>query len=127
MNGLLLVSYVALWVLFLVVAFVLVSILRNLGEVYDMLRTWRPRDDDAITLIVGEVVPHISVTTIAGESVSLVRLIHAKTAIYIISPHCEPCRKILEAVAQDENLPGIQSDDIQDYIVISQGSAAETE
>lgn len=41
MSGLWLVSYIALWLLFLVVAVALLSVLRNLGVIYESLRYLR--------------------------------------------------------------------------------------
>ncbi|NOK58402.1 MAG: hypothetical protein GFH27_549279n208 [Chloroflexi bacterium AL-W] len=123
MTGVWLVSYVALWILVLVLALVLVSMLRNLGTIYETLQTWRPVHDP-IKLKVGEVVPALTLTSITNETVSLTDHQGTPLAVAIISPGCEPCHDLAKVLARGEALPQTNGERL---IIISVGSGAETQ
>lgn len=88
MSGLFLLSYIALWVLFLAVALVLVSVLRNLGLIAEAIRAEQPLNVTSSKLRVGEVLPEIVLQTRNGEDASVHDLAGVRTALIIVSPYC---------------------------------------
>jgi len=102
MSGLWLVSYVALWVLFLIVSLLMISILYHIGVIYNRLDNRRP---PPTKLIVGEQLPDIRVKNLGGAWVQISELLSGSrgVAIVVVSPACSPCRKILKAIAAGES------------------------
>lgn len=123
MTGIWLVSYVALWILVLVLALVLISMLRNLGTIYETLQTWQPMHEP-IKMKVGEVVPALTLTNRANETTSLTEHQGIPLAVAIISPGCGPCHDLAKVLARGEPLPQTNG---ERPIIISIGSVAETQ
>lgn len=99
MSGLLLVSHIMLWVLFLAVAVVLVSVLRNLGIIAEAIRVGQPLQVMSTKLRVGDVVPNITLQTCNGQPTFVHELAGRSTALIVVSPHCGSCHTLLEHIA----------------------------
>jgi len=98
MSSLWLVSYVALWILFLTVAVVLVSVLRNMGTLYEALERGALLPDQ-IKLVDGKLTPELALQTLDGDSVTTVAFHGQVTALTFINPNCGPCRDLLRDLA----------------------------
>jgi hypothetical protein len=99
MTGIWLISYVALWVLFLGVAVVLISVLRNLGIIYESIQQLPQLRTSPTKLETGQALPNIMLQTLSGEALSLAALQGSKTAVSIVSTQCGPCRDLLSTIA----------------------------
>lgn len=97
MSGLWLVSYIALWVLFLAVAVVLIGVMRNLGVIYESI-TPAPKQSSPSNLIPGQSLPEVNLLTLAGDIIPISKIGGMKMAISIISPTCSPCQELLERI-----------------------------
>lgn len=103
MSGLWLASYVALWVLLLVGAIALVSMLRNVGELADAVKRLHvPRD--TVTLQPGNTAPVLALTTADGSTVATAAFTGTPTTYAVISPGCGPCRSFVDALGADRPL-----------------------
>lgn len=125
MSDVWLVSYVALWVLFLVVAVVLLSVLRNLGTVYEAMQQPHPAPSEPIKLTAGEPLPDLVLEDLSGEGVSLATFRGQRSAFMVISPGCGPCRNLLEALAAPAH-SSIDHFSAAQRVVISTGSGPTT-
>lgn len=126
MSGLWLVSYIALWILFLVVAVVQLSVLRNLGTIYETLQQQQHGSPpEPIKLVAGQPVAELRLQHISGEPATLATFRGQPTAFAVISPGCGPCHDLLGAlnrgVALEQN--GL---DARQRVVISVGSGEQT-
>lgn len=99
MSGVWLVSYIALWVLFLVVAVVLISVLRNMGALYEMLEHIPPAQNAAIKLIAGTPIPELTFEALDGNQLTTTAFRGQTIALTFISPGCGPCRDLLRDLA----------------------------
>jgi peroxiredoxin len=129
MTGLWLVSYIALWVLFLVVAVVLLSVLRNLGVIYESLET-TSRKSPFVTqtkLETGKPLPNLTLATRTGDTVELSTFQGTRTAFAVVSPHCSACYDLLKDIAANEvdGLNGSISGSTQ-WVIISVGDTPDT-
>lgn len=125
MSGLWLVSYIALWILFLVIAVVLLSVLRNLGTIYTALQQPAMPEPPPLNLTAGQPVPALQLQHISGEPATLTAFRGQPTAFVVISPGCGPCHDVLGALShgtalEENGLSGRQR------VVISLGSGPET-
>jgi hypothetical protein len=100
MTGLWMLSYVALWVLFLIVAVLLVSVLYHLGNIYNKIEKKLPAPTK---LTIGENLPQVDVQTMDGRLMSLSQFQGAKTAFAIISPGCYTCFNMLKRMANGDD------------------------
>lgn len=103
MSGLWLVSYVALWVLFLVTAFALLSVLRNMGELAEALKRLNA-PHDTVTLVAGHAAPIVALQAANGALVATTDFRGQPTTVAVISPGCGPCRSFAEALADGMTL-----------------------
>lgn len=96
MTGIWLVSYIALWILFLVVAILLLSVLHNLGAIYDLL----PEREPAPTkLEADDILPEIELVTLSSGQKTLISDFEGvKTAFSIVSSGCSSCVDFLEGI-----------------------------
>jgi peroxiredoxin len=100
MTGIWLISYIALWVLFLILAVVVLLTLRSLSVVIERIEgLQRGEVESSTTLTVGERVPDVPLDTRDGAHSSLESLRGADTAVVVISPGCGACRDVLAEVA----------------------------
>lgn len=126
MTGLWLISYIALWILFLVVAVVLLSVLRNLGVIYESMVKTVKLSPPPTKLVAGEVLPELTLQTLAGDSTSLSEFPKKKTAFIIVSSHCSPCVSLLKRIAEDNTNPDPLDSTIRSRIIVSVGSIPES-
>lgn len=124
MIELLLISNIVLWVLFLIVAVVLISVLRNLGTIYDSLPQRRAQGQTK--LLPDQQLPDVNLASLSGESVPASIFLGEKTAITIISPTCSPCREILEGIIKGTWEPDPRDKTVQRLAVVSLGNTRET-
>lgn len=124
MSGLWLVSYVALWLLFLLTAFALVSVLRNMGELAEAVKQIGGTGQ-SILLKQGEIAPEIPLHTIHDQPFSTATLRNQATTFATISPGCGPCHELLHALAH-----GVEPDEFRARdgrrILVSTGTSQET-
>ena len=100
MSGLWLASYLVLWVLLLVMAVALVSMLRNVGELAEAVKRLHvPRD--TVTLQPGKTAPVLALTTADESTVATAAFTGTPTTYAVISPGCGPCRSFIEAIGAD--------------------------
>jgi hypothetical protein len=99
-TGLWLISYVALWVLFLVVAVLLISTLYHLGVIYSRIEHRVP---PPTKLVRGEILPDVALQAPDGHQIQASQFAGSKTAFVIISPGCSSCLMILEEIARGDN------------------------
>jgi peroxiredoxin len=126
MTGLWLVSYIALWILFLLMAVVLLSVLRNLGTLYESLAVAPPLEEQPIKLTAGEALPDLTMRTLSGEQVPISMFQGTKTAFFVVSPQCSPCIRLLEDIAEDGADPYPHDGSVQRRVIVSIANAAET-
>ncbi len=100
MSGLWLLSYLALWGLFLVVALALLTVLRNLGVIYQSLAN-RASDGNSFPtkLVPGSQLPELKLRSLQGGTDRLTLPRGQKTAVVIVSPRCSPCHSLLREIA----------------------------
>lgn len=122
MTGLWIVTYVALWLLFLTEAVVLVSVLRNLGVVYTSLAALAPHAKRAPTALkTGDLLPDITFETLEGQPVSLKEFNDHKQAVALISPTCVPCAHYLEEVVRHGGEPDPLDPSVRLGLIVSFG------
>jgi hypothetical protein len=123
MSGLLLVSYIALWVLVILIAVIQLTVLHNLGAIYEQFPKMRPAPTKLKT---HDYLPPIQLK--ANKSAQLKTSSEFKgtrMAISIVSPHCGSCLTHL----QQMGLEGAQADptdpSVKDRVVIAIGEPEE--
>jgi thiol-disulfide isomerase/thioredoxin len=129
MTGLWMFSYIVLWILFLVMAVILIGVLRNLGVIYESLANSRPSSTHQVPtkLVAGEPLPIAFALHGLGDApVSLSDFRGAKTAFSIVSPSCGPCHTLLQAIARDEIKPDPQDVTVLKRVIVSVGDIADT-
>jgi thioredoxin-related protein len=127
MTGLWLISYIALWLLFFLVAIALVSVLRNLGVIYESLETMVPRSRRASTkFTAGDIVPDLTLSTLAGEEVNISNFRGRKMAFLIVSPNCSPCRDLLRDIAENGESLDPLDPSVHHKAIVSIGNKPET-
>lgn len=127
MTDLWLVSYIALWILFLAVGVVLLSILRNLGVIYSSLEAVAPQTRAAPThLKAGQRVPDLTWRTLTGDSRAVSDLGGVRQAFSFVSPTCGPCLKFLQDVARNAVPPDLHDPSVGHRVIVSVGDAEGT-
>ena len=102
MTGLWLVSYIMLWLLFLSIAIVQISVLRNLGIIYQRIERRFPLPTG---LVAGDPLPEVTLTTLDGVQVQISRFLRgAKSAIVIVSPTCSGCFGLLKKINAGDHM-----------------------
>ncbi len=128
MSGIWLVSHIALWVLFLVIAIVLVSILRNLGVLAEALQALQHSGGGAsIKLQSGAGVPDLPLQTLQGATIRTSAFAGKATAFVIISPHCRPCHDLLRHVTASASAADPLDLGVQQTVIVSTGARDETQ
>jgi hypothetical protein len=105
MTGIWLISYLALWILVVIVAVVLLLMVRSLSIVVEKLQALQAAPEPATTLSVGETLPDVALRARDGMLHAIHRFRGADTAVVIITPGCGPCRDVLAEVSQHPNAP----------------------
>jgi hypothetical protein len=122
MSGLWLVSYIALWILFLVVAVVLISVLRNLGIIYESLRA--PSSDQRpapSSLTTGQRVPEVTWRTLAGHAKTVSEMTGVRQAFALVSPDCAPCLDYMKELSEGTRDLDPLDSTLRDWVVVSIG------
>src|SRR5690242_181352 len=119
MDGIWLVSFIALWIIVIVEAVLILLLYRQLGILYLGTASGVSRDG----LAVGTAAPDFNLRDVDGQAVSLSSLRGRNVLLLFGSTHCEPCRRLL---------PGLQdfaARDGRDFEVLwlNQGTPEETE
>lgn len=122
MSGIWLVSYVALWVLVILLAIVVLGLVRQLGVIY-----LRLGPDSAVTtsegLEINSPAPEFqSEDVISGRRVTLTDLKQRPSLLIFISPTCGPCAKLMPHVA---DLMRVRNS-AANIVLISQSTEQET-
>jgi hypothetical protein len=90
-----LVSYVALWVMFAIMAVVIIGMLRLIGSLYSTVETLK-RDQGPLTnLVSGKEVPEVEMQTLDGTTTTIGQFAGKNTAFVIVSSDCTHCQEIL--------------------------------
>ncbi len=95
MSGLWLISYVALWILFLVMALLLIGLLHLVGEIYKAMSLEPP----VTSLKKDEEAPEIVLQDLKGKRATTEQFRGRITAFVIVSEGCSHCHKLLEEMA----------------------------
>lgn len=122
MSTLFWVSYVFLWLLLIIVSIVLLSVLRNLGVIYESLGNTKSKGSALDQkLPAGQQLPDISLEQFNGTKTSLLDHIDDKLAISIVSPSCGPCHTLLHDIVGGEWQIDPLDPSIKKSIIISLG------
>lgn len=126
MSGLWLISYVALWVLFLIVAIVLLAVLHNLGVIHQSMVAARQStihlaNPAPTRLVAGEALPELTLGTLTGEPRALGDFQGAKTAFLVVSPNCSPCHTALKDIATGRRAPDPLDPTVRHVVAVSTG------
>lgn len=126
-GSIFIVSYIVLWVLWLIVTVILVSVLRNLGIVYRSLEALSPAANRAPTALkAGDRLPDVTWRTLAGDPVTIGTLDSHRQAVALVSPSCEPCLAYLRDIAAATLDPDPLDRSVRLGVVVSLGDDAET-
>lgn len=130
MTGIWLFSYIALWVLFLAVAVVLVSALRNMGVLYEMVARLSVQPSNLRSaptkLVPGEPVPDVALQTLLGEVVPVTHFRGEKMAFVIVNPGCSPCHTLLRHISKNSANLDPQDPSVQYKVIVSLGDSQGT-
>ena len=96
MEGIWLVSYVALWLL-LALGVVVASLLRNLGLLATAVQQLKSGTQDTLLLEAGTLAPELPLTTLDGQPTTLAAQRGALAVLVFVSPGCGPCHDLLLA------------------------------
>lgn len=121
MTGLWLVSYIVLWILFLLVSVVLLSVLYHLGVIYDKVDKRSPA---ATTLSTGQAVSEAALLALDGRKISVSQFRGSPVSFVIISPGCSGCLKVLREISSGHWDTEFYGD--KRVVVISTGDVGET-
>ncbi len=98
MSDFWLVSHFVVWGLLLVMGVVVMSLMRNMGRLYQMLDQSTSSSAGSL-LLVNAPLPSATVRTLAGEAIATETLGGSATAFVVVSPHCGPCLDALDELA----------------------------
>ena len=128
MTGIWLVSYVVLWILFLVVATVLLVMLRNPAIFFNSV-AMSPGPNLRLMstkIVPGEMLPELTIQTLAGDSVQVSTFRGMKTAFFVISPHCAVCMNVLKEIVENGTEPDLLGPTVRRQVIVSLGDASDT-
>jgi hypothetical protein len=120
MNGIWLMSYIALWVVVAFMFILLVSILRHVGILY---RQGIPGLSTPTALRTGEKAPDLHGMTRDGNAVRLSQVVSGPTQLIIVSPRCSGCSALLAEIAHGHFV----AEDGSGLAILSIGSMEDTE
>lgn len=125
MTGFWLISYITLWLLFLIIAVALLSVLHNLGVIYESIKAQRIQQVPS-KLSVGDSLPEVTLPTLGGEMLSTSALLGDKAAFLVVSPTCSPCHEHLRTLATAQTTVDPLDPDLRHFAVISVGDGDRT-
>jgi|GEM_PF-3579631 len=123
MSGLWLASYVALWLLLVLIAIGLLSALYHLGVIYNRLESNTLRFPPPTKISPGDIVPEVTLIAQDGSPSSIAQFSGEKTAFVVVSPDCAPCLEFLEGVKSDN---GMVDRSVYRIVIMSIGDLAST-
>ncbi|MCB0076260.1 MAG: redoxin domain-containing protein [Anaerolineales bacterium] len=124
MTGLWLVSYITLWLFFLLIAVVLLSILRNLGTIFEQLSAMKPKRSN---LEEGQTLPDLTLQNADGAGVSTADWMGTSTAFAIVSPGCGPCHDYLGQLVEGGTHPDLPGNGVAPkHVILSLGDVTHT-
>jgi hypothetical protein len=123
MSGLFLISYIALWVLVLLLAVLQLTILHNLGAIYEQFPKMRPAPTKLKT---DDILPAIKLRANESDQIKTTTDFKgSKIAFSIVSPRCGSCLEHLrQLVGEGENIDPADSS-LKDHVVIAIGEPDE--
>ncbi len=113
------VSYVALWLLFLIVAVVLLVIFRNLAILYESIQAKSGMTKVPSNLMIGKVLPDVQLFNKLGVPVSTDTYNGGKTAFIVVNPTCSPCHALLTALRNGETNLDPQDPTFTNAVIVS--------
>src|SRR5262245_27733123 len=119
MEGIWLISFIALWIIVILEGVLILLLYRQLGILYLGTASGVSRDG----LAVGTKAPEFSLPTVDGQTVSLSSLRGRNVLLLFGSTHCEPCRRLLPGL---EEFAGREGRDFQ-VLWLNQGTPEETQ
>jgi hypothetical protein len=120
MMELLTVALGTLWVLFLLLGVVTLSLLRNMGTLAEAVQQLQQGGRDPIKLTAGEALPALALTRLDGTPASLDSYQGSTLTLHLISPGCGPCHELLQSLATVDA-------DSSASLIVSMGSAEATQ
>jgi peroxiredoxin len=120
MTGLWLLSYVALWIVMLLVVAMLVGVLRHIGMLYEQAGR---RSPPATKLRAGDVVPDVTLSTLDGVKVRLSRFAGTSAHLVLVSPQCSGCADLLKQLAESDATAEVEGK----RVIVSMGDPMGTE
>lgn len=130
MDSFFVISYVALWILFLIIALVLISILRNLGVIFESLSNVSANGNlvaAPTNLKAGDILPEVDIVNLLGEKTSIFQFQGEKTAFSIINPNCSACHQLLKHIQiGDEDQPDPLDSTLKKRVVVCIGNIEES-
>jgi hypothetical protein len=125
-SGLWLVSYVALWVLVLLLGVSLIAVLYNLGAMYGHLRRDGNMQSLPSGLPGGVVLPEVAWRTLDGQERTPASYLGHKRAFVVLSPSCSGCQDYLRQMGRADFRPDPLDDSVTQAVVISLATATQT-
>lgn len=123
MTGLLLISYIALWVLVLFLAIVQLTILHNLGAIYEQFPKMRPAPTKLKT---NDLLPPIQLKGSESAQVkTTTEFKGSKIAFSIVSSHCGSCLTHLQQIVSEALQPDPADPSVKERVVIAIGEPEE--
>jgi len=114
MTGLWLISYIALWILFLLTGIALLSVFYHLGIVYNRIENVHTPPTN---LKAGETLPEIALKTLAGSHTKSSQFRGAQTAFLVVSPRCSGCLNVLKTIAGNERF--LEESALEQLVIVS--------
>jgi hypothetical protein len=127
MTGVWLISYIALWILFLVMSTVLLIMLRNPGVFFNFVAMSPQKDLMSSKIEPGMTLPKLMMQTLAGDMIDISTFRGMKTAFFIISPHCSVCINLLKEIAENGTEPNLVTPTVRRHVIVSLGDISDTD
>ena len=125
MSNFLIISNIILWVLLIVIAVVVLSIMRNIGILYQHLeKENQPREKSLLKI--GQPLLFAPVHSFDGSTIDLATLKGVATAFAIISPDCYPCREVVKHLLLTSNHADPFDLEVEQTVIINIGDRKTT-
>jgi hypothetical protein len=95
-------SYVVLWVLFVVISLILIGVLHNIGVIHTSLARLTGEDRVPAKIKISDALPPIKLQGLNGDDLYLSESIIAGSAITVVSPSCSPCHTFLKQIQEQD-------------------------
>src|SRR5947207_3672955 len=103
MTGVWLVSYIALWILFLVMATILLMMLRNPGIFFNSVVVSPQKHSHKLSskVVPGKILPELTIQTLAGDHIQISTFHGMKTTFFVVSPHSPIAVNLLQEIYEN--------------------------